>query len=61
MTRLENTVIQTTYKCGVINSLGFMEQYVASISKSLLAALDFVIFPLKERGEKAEVWIHIPF
>lgn len=62
MTRLENTGIQTTYKCEKINSLGFMGQYVASISESLLAVLDFITFPSKERKEKKpEVWIHIPF
>lgn len=34
------------------DSLGFVEQYVASTSESLLASFDFVIFLSKERREK---------
>lgn len=39
--RLENTVIQFTYKYLEISSLGLVEQYVASISGSLGSCLGY--------------------
>ena len=50
--RLENTVIQTTYKYLKVSSPGLVEQYVASIAGSLVAALVLIIFSSEGRMKR---------
>ena len=57
--RLENTVIQTTYKFMKISSLALVEQYVASIAGSLAACFSSHYLLIKRKDVKGNKYVSI--